>query len=210
MRILVTSATGMEIAPFLAQNVNTDYLLSGVGVPATMYHLQKKIREQTYDCIIQAGIAGAFYDSVAIGETVLVNQDSFADLGVIEQNRFVSIFDLGFTHPNAYPYTEGWLKNNNEWLQRLAMPQHSAVTVNTVTENNFIIDEYRRIYNPAIESMEGAALHFVCLMENVPFLQLRAVSNKVGERDKSKWQIATAIQNLNNHLLEIIQVLKQH
>jgi futalosine hydrolase len=31
--------------------------------------------------------------------------------------------------------------------------------------------------------MEGAALHFVCLQEDISFIQLRAISNFVGERD---------------------------
>ena len=34
--------------------------------------------------------------------------------------------------------------------------------------------------------MEGAALHYACIMEHIPFIQLRAVSNFVGERDKNK------------------------
>jgi futalosine hydrolase len=55
-----------------------------------------------------------------------------------------------------------------------------------------------------IESMEGAALHFVCAKKNVPYLQLRAISNFVGERDKNKWLLATAIGNLNGALKALI------
>jgi futalosine hydrolase len=35
--------------------------------------------------------------------------------------------------------------------------------------------------------MEGAALHYTCLMEKIPFMQLRSISNYIAERDKSKW-----------------------
>ena len=55
--------------------------------------------------------------------------------------------------------------------------------------------------------MEGAALHYVCLMENIPFLQLRAVSNFVGERNKANWEIGEAIHHLNEKLKSIIQQL---
>jgi futalosine hydrolase len=41
-------------------------------------------------------------------------------------------------------------------------------------------------------------------MENIPFLQVRSLSNFVGERDKSKWQIKEAIENLNKELIPII------
>ena len=64
-----------------------------------------------------------------------------------------------------------------------------------------------------IESMEGAALHYVCLLQKVPFLQLRSISNKVGVRDKTKWKIKTAIDNLTmelNALLMIINDIRAH
>jgi len=52
--------------------------------------------------------------------------------------------------------------------------------------------------------MEGAGLHYVCLQENIPFLQLRAVSNDVGQRDKSKWDLSTSIGALNKELTNIL------
>lgn len=48
--------------------------------------------------------------------------------------------------------------------------------------------------------MEGAALHYVCLIEKIPFMQIRSLSNFVGERDKSKWRMKEAITNLNKEL----------
>jgi futalosine hydrolase len=62
-------------------------------------------------------------------------------------------------------------------------------------------------FSPEIESMEGAALHFVALHQNIPFIQMRSISNWVGERDKSKWKIKEAISNLNNELKKIIDLI---
>lgn len=55
--------------------------------------------------------------------------------------------------------------------------------------------------------MEGAALHYTCLLENIPFMQVRAISNYVGERDKSKWKMKEAIRNLNDSIIKIIEEL---
>jgi futalosine hydrolase len=55
--------------------------------------------------------------------------------------------------------------------------------------------------------MEGAAFHYACLQMNTSFLQLRGISNVVGERDKNKWKMKEAIGNLNNELSKILQVL---
>ena len=210
MQILVVAATEMEIAPFLARQTAVDHLVTGVGAPACMYRLQKKIHQNKYDCIVQAGIAGSFTQNIALGETVLIERDCFADLGIFENNRLVSLFDTGFVSKNEQPYQNGWLVNKTNWLHHFSLPKHTGVTVNMVTEQRMLIDEYTKLYEPAVETMEGAALHYVCLMENIPFLQLRAISNMVGERDKSKWKISEAVHNLNNHLQEITEVLKQH
>ena len=58
-----------------------------------------------------------------------------------------------------------------------------------------------------IESLEGAAFHFVCLHEQLPFLQLRAISNIVGERNKKNWHLKEAVHNLNNKLITLIKEL---
>lgn len=210
MQILVLAATEKEIAPFIAENGFTDHLITGVGVPACMYLLQKKLTEQKYDCVIQAGIAGSFSNDLAPGETVLVKKDVFADLGIFENGGLRSLFDTGFADQNEKPYKNGWLENEDILLDRFSTPKVAAVTVNMVTENKAIINEYKRLYDPVIETMEGAALHYICLSENISFLQLRSISNVVGERDKSKWTIAAAIQNLNNHLIQMVEVLTQH
>ena len=55
--------------------------------------------------------------------------------------------------------------------------------------------------------MEGAALHYVCLQENIAFLQLRSVSNDVGVRDKTKWDIRSAIDRLNEQLIRLLEQL---
>ena len=208
MQILVLAATEMEIAPFIAQNSFTDHLITGVGAPACMYALQKKLQGQSYDCVLQAGIAGVFDHSRVLGETVLVEKDVFADLGIFENGSFRPLFDAGFIGRDETPYKNGWLENEDVLLDRFSIPKVAAVTVNMVTDNSKMANEYRRIYDPVIESMEGAALHYVCLMEKVPFLQLRTISNTVGERDKSKWTLTAAIQNLNNHLIQMVEVLK--
>jgi futalosine hydrolase len=48
--------------------------------------------------------------------------------------------------------------------------------------------------------MEGAALHYVCLKEKIPFLQVRAISNYITRRDRNAWRMAEAIASLNAQL----------
>jgi futalosine hydrolase len=91
MQILVTAATANEIALFTNTYANIDVLITGVGVPSTMYHLQKRLHQVDYDLVIQAGIGGAFATDLYLGETVLIQQDTFGDLGA-EEKDFHALF----------------------------------------------------------------------------------------------------------------------
>ena len=53
--------------------------------------------------------------------------------------------------------------------------------------------------------MEGAALFYVCLHEQIPFLEIRAISNYVELRDPTKWDIPLAIENLTDELFRFLR-----
>ncbi|HEY0274233.1 MAG TPA: hypothetical protein VGC22_13660, partial [Chitinophaga sp.] len=75
----------------------------------------------------------------------------------------------------------------------------------TVSGSASTITRLETRYQPQVESMEGAAFHYACLVEKVPFLQLRSISNYVEVRDKSKWKIGLAVKHLNDALLQLVQ-----
>lgn len=207
MQILLLAATQQEISPFIGANTGTDVLISGVGLPSAMYHLQKRMQQIDYDLIIQAGIAGSFNRGIELGQTLWVKQDSFGDLGTEEKEIFSPVFDSGLADKNEFPFTNGWLLNESEVTKKIEFNAAKAVTVNKVTDSRLQEQQIISHFDPDIESMEGAALHYVCLQENIPFLQLRTVSNYVGERDKTKWKMKEAIMNLNTELIKLINEL---
>ncbi|CAN5368346.1 futalosine hydrolase [soil metagenome] len=207
MSILVPAATNMEIAPFIADNKGVDILVTGVGIPAAIYHIQKKLAINKYDFIVQAGIAGAFTSATELGDVVIAGKDTFGDIGMEENASFTPIFQSGFMDKNEFPFTDGWLINNNLLLQLCSLPIVSAITVNKVSDSAIQKQQSANNFNAQIESMEGAALHYVCLQEHVPFIQLRSISNYVGERDKSKWKMKASIKNLNEALQNLIQTI---
>ena len=209
MDILVVAATAMEIDPFLKRQTGTDHLITGVGVPACLYQLQKVLYSKKYDLVIQAGIAGVFTNNYVAASCVAVERDVFADIGVRENNKFINIFDMGFAGENDHPYKKGWIINNNRFLQCSPLEKVSAITVNTVTDDESINEINQQKYNATVESMEGAALHYLCAMENIPYLQLRGISNRVGDRDKSRWQIKEAILQLDAELVKHLELFNQ-
>jgi futalosine hydrolase len=203
MNILIIAATEMEIKPLMSAYFEADYLITGVGSPATVYHLLKKIASKKYDVVLLVGVAGSFDESLNLGEVVLVNADCFADLGAIENKKFYSLYDLNLNKENAFPLENGWLINQHQFNTSLKFVK--GISVNCLTDEAEKITLFKEKYQADIESMEGAALHFVCLQERIPFLQIRGISNFVGERDKSKWDLKSAIENSNNAALQILK-----
>lgn len=205
MQILLIAATAKEIEQQLSVPGGTDMLVTGVGIPSTLYHLQKRLQQINYDLVIQAGIAGSFTKETVLGETVLVQQDSFGDLGTEKEEEFCTLFDANLADKNESPFTEGWLVNNNKWLEASALKKVKAVTVNKVSDDKLLKRQLEYSFHPDIETMEGAALHYVCLQENIPFLQIRTISNCVGERNKKNWKLEEAIKNLHTELANLIR-----
>jgi futalosine hydrolase len=215
MKIIVFAATAFEIKPFmdhlqLAKNADVHVCITGVGQVGTTFHVIEAIEKWQPDACVQAGIAGAYTNELQLGEVVLVKFDRMADVGASEKNILQDVFEMQLADENEFPFAKGWLVNKNEMLDDLPYETVKALTVSRVTDEMDLIEQLQTKYLPEVESMEGAAFQYVCLQKQMPFLQLRSISNKVGERDKTKWQMELAIQNLNAALVEIIvQMQKQ-
>lgn len=214
MKILLVSATTFEIEPTLLQieqkglphHIETDVLITGIGSLNTTYLLTNAINTQKPDLVVQAGIAGSFnVNEMAEGSTVLVKYDVPGDLGMEEKGRFTTVFEAGFAGKNQWPFTDGWLINPHPFLNSTSLPVVKSVTISKVSDSPEQKQQLLHTFSPQIETMEGAALHYVCLQMHIPFLQLRSVSNEVGERDKSKWKINTAVENVNAALLQLLR-----
>jgi futalosine hydrolase len=168
--------------------------------------LAKQINLKRPGLIIQAGVAGCFDKNTKLATVVAIKQDAIADQGVAESKKFKTVFDLGLISPDKFPYKNGWLLNSNKALIKGSkLKAVNSISVNQVTTSRPVINYYRKKYAAATETMEGAALHYACLQENIPFLQIRSLSNYIGERNKGKWKLKEAIQHLNVKLIELLQ-----
>jgi futalosine hydrolase len=222
-KILIVSATSFEITPleeFLKNNfrqtgnyrfshseIEVSLLITGVGLPLMAYAVGRALAANSYDLVINAGIAGAFNRALKFGDVVQVVEEQFADIGVEEADgTFVSVHEMGLIEPNQSPFMEGKLKNEQASAFGF-LPSATAISVNKVHGSEPSIQRIQELYDVDLESMEGAAFFYACLNENVSFLQLRSVSNYVEKRNKENWDIPLAINNLNDVLKELIQVL---
>jgi futalosine hydrolase len=216
MNCLVVAATVMEIMPFIEQyrikrgipaGIEIDVLVTGIGLTATTYSLTRQLQIKRPDIIIQAGVCGCFTTAIPLGSVLAIKQEAIADLGVIEYGQLKTLFDLKLVAQNQYPFSKGWLINKSEVLKKIKLKKVSGISVNEITTSKQKIKLYSETFNPVVESIEGAALHYVCLMEKIPFLQIRSVSNYIGERNKKNWNMKESIINLNMELICLLEKL---
>ncbi len=218
MRVIITAATHGEWMPSF-QKINPKYVSnnkkfsvgfheSGIGMLASSVSLMKMFVQETPTLIIQVGIAGCFDKKIPLGKVFAVKDDFAGDMGVMENKVWKDLFDMKLDKPNAPPYEKKSLPN--PWLTQynlLHLPTKKSVTVNTITTEKNKIELFNGRYKAVLESMEGASLHYIGRDLTIPFMQIRAVSNYVGERDKSKWKMQEAIYNLNETLLAYLDAL---
>ena len=180
-------------------------LVTGVGSIATSWAMTKWLSSNPKpDLAINIGIAGSFRDEISIGTVVNVKSEQFCDFGIEEADHVKTVFDAGYVDPDEFPFRNGKLVNPN-WFENLEIPAVHGVTGNISHGAADSIARIKKDFDPDIESMEGAAIFYVCLFEKVPFLEIRAISNYVDIRDTEKWDIPSAIENLTDELFRFLR-----
>ncbi|MCO6498844.1 MAG: futalosine hydrolase [Vicingus serpentipes] len=226
MKILLVSATYIEVEPLLLlfqyekeinqklkrytyKNHQIDVLIPGVGMTCTAYWMGKTLNSTLYDLSINLGLAGSFDEGLKIGEVVHITSDQISELGAEDGESFLSLIDMDLIEDEDYTLNHGKMENSisleNEHLDQL--PKVSGITVNTTHGDEESIRKSKTLFNPQVESMEGAAFFYACLFEGITCTQIRAVSNKVEKRNKENWNIPLAVKNLCSTALQIINTL---
>ncbi len=217
MKILIVAATKFEINPLLSQiEINSfaensriikctykyleiDCLITGVGMVATAFYTGKVLNE-AYDMALNIGICGSFNVNLEIGSVVNIYEDCFAELGAEDGNEFLTMEELKLEAVTKVTnIQQGELSHVLELL-----PKVNGITVNKVHGNEHSIKATFDRFHPIVESMEGAAFMFACEHEQIPYRQIRAVSNIVEKRNKERWNIPLAIENLNKKIIEFL------
>jgi len=224
MRVLIVAATALEVAPLVAAlgappavagertrrlrhgGREIEVLITGVGMVATAAWCSHALAGTEYDVALNVGVCGSFDEALGPGAVVHVISDRIAELGAEDGDRFLTIDELKLIDPSGGPLARTELVNSSPpasaALARL--PRASGISVNTVHGHAPSIADVRRRFAPQVESMEGAGFMYSCLLHDIRFAQLRAVSNVVETRNRASWRLAEAVANLTAATLEVI------
>lgn len=187
--------TWPEAKPFMERYGGEFFVTqAGIGTAECAARTAKIVSEQNPGIIILAGIAGALPgQGIHKGDTVLVEREVSADLGTVSSGKFrtlpkdtaggsVNYYDCRTPLPDIFP----------------------KVISNTVnTAGTSYVDDLMHAH---IENMEGAGFFALCNALDIPCMEIRTISNYVGEA-RSEWAIPQAISSLAENLARLLHTI---
>jgi futalosine hydrolase len=149
---------------------------------------------QPYRTVISAGVAGGFTGRAPVGAVVLATRSVQADLGADSPDGWQSLDQLGLGS-TVVPADPGVLARLRACLPEAVVGE--VVTVAAVTGTATRAAALASAHPAAVaEAMEGYGVGCAAVGAGVAFAELRTVSNPVGPRDRSAWQIGEALAAL--------------
>ena len=201
MRVLIVTAVTAErdaVMRGLHGDTRFDVLVAGVGSVVAAVHTAKALTSAEYSSVISAGIGGGFPGRAEVGSLVVASEMVVADLGAETLEGFRSVDELGFGFTQIQ--TDAILVDRiTSALLMAKIPFNigPVLTVSTVTGTAARgVELVSRIPGATAEAMEGFGVGFAALDRGLPILEMRAISNMVGPRERSTWRIKEALDVL--------------
>ena len=208
LRVLVATAVPAErdaVARAFTNDSWVDVIAAGVGPAAAAAATATALAGTPYALVVSAGIAGGFQPEAPVGSLVIADEITAADLGAETPDGFVPVTELGFGTVTHRP--------PSALVRDLAAATGAAtgavLTVSTVTGTAARAAELRARHPRALaEAMEGFGVAEAAAAHGIPVLELRAVSNPVGPRDRAAWRIGDALAALTEGFGKCAPVLE--
>ncbi|MEU1270468.1 futalosine hydrolase [Streptomyces sp. NPDC005799] len=163
-----------------------------------------------YDLVVSAGIGGGFQPEAPLGSLVVADEITVADLGAETADGFVPVTELGFGTVSHRP-PQSLVR---DIAHATGARTGAVLTVSTVTGTAERAAELRARHPRALaEGMEGFGVAEAAALHRLPVLEIRAVSNPVGPRDRAAWRIGDALTALAEgfgKLAPVLESWKQH
>ncbi|MEU3922877.1 futalosine hydrolase [Streptomyces sp. NPDC029004] len=212
MRVLVVTAVAAEADSVAAGLTGigatpvVDVLAAGVGPAAAAATAATALALGSYDLVLSAGIGGGFQPHAPVGSLVVADAIVAADLGADTPDGFLPVDELGFGRSVHLPPPE----LSARVAKALDAVYAPVLTVSTVTGTAARAAELSvRHPRAAAEAMEGFGVAEAAAAHRVPVLEIRAISNPVGPRDRAAWRIGQALDSLRYAFQLLAPVLEE-
>jgi futalosine hydrolase len=187
----------------------------GVGKVNAAHSTTVVLERNNMDYLILFGVGGAYSDAV-VGDVVVAQSENYAEEGVITGEGWKPLDFTGFAllkkkieYFNTFPM--------DPKLIQLAINASKDVGLHAIRGNFITVSQcsgtrisgeiMQKRFNGICENMEGAAVAHICAVYGIPMIEIRGISNMIGDRDLKKWNVPLAASNCNKAVSEIIKRL---
>lgn len=212
-RVLVVTAVPAERDAVLrglgAAAGGFEVIAAGAGAAAAAAGTAAALAAGDYGCAVSAGIGGGFPGAAPVGTLALASMLIWADLGAETPEGFRSAAELGFGSVSAPADAERTAALATRLgAAGLAVSTGPVLTVATATGTAETAAALAaRVPGAVAEAMEGYGVAAAAAIFGLPVLELRAISNAVGPRDRAAWRIGEALEALeaaSSYLPEVL------
>ncbi|HEX8391529.1 MAG TPA: futalosine hydrolase [Longimicrobium sp.] len=191
-------------------------LPGGMGKTNAAHAATALLEARAVSGVICFGIGGAYPGSgLALGDIALATHAIYGDEGADTPGGWIGTDAIGIplwrgeqgAVFNDFALDAGLVHRAADALRRAGMDARTGpfVTVSACSGTDALGRERGERFGALCEGMEGAAAAHVCAVYGVPFLEVRAVSNHVEDRDMARWRIGPAVQAAQDAVLALAQ-----
>ena len=202
--ILLVCAVAKELE-WLNSRAGVEVLIGGVGPVDAAARVAKALSHTKYDVVVNAGIAGALPGAADIGDGVVVGEE-LMELN-LETGERIALPD-GNIIVDRVPADAQLV----DAITALGFPLARGITVSRVTSTDETAKRLRE-RGAEVESMEGFAVMRAAQLAGIPCVEVRGISNFVGERAKSAWDFDAGLRGLRrvlNATLDLLHTTPAH
>jgi futalosine hydrolase len=180
--ILVVCAVAQELAALPARD-GVDVVAVGVGPVEAAVGTARALASRRYDAVVNAGIAGGFRDRCTVGDVVVCAREDYAELGLEDGTAFP--LPGGLQLVRSVEADETLLRPFINGLIPVIVGRGVTSAIVTSTTARALVLAHR--FRADVESMEGFSVLRAAQLAGVPAIEVRGVSNLVGERESNGW-----------------------
>jgi futalosine hydrolase len=213
---------GLTIQEGTIHDKSVVYVISGIGKTNASRGTTLLIEKFSPGIIIHIGVGGAYpWSGLRAGDIAIAEKEIYGDEGVLLKDGFHTAEMIGIPflvkaqkkYFNEFPQDKKLLKMAVRISRVTFHASHITVrsgpflTLSTCTGTVRRSKEIEKTFHAICENMEGAAVAHVCMSCGIPMVEIRGISNIVGERNKKQWNISLAAEHCQQVVLELLKEL---